>query len=143
MSPGWISDKLRERVREQAGNRCGYCRGHQMYILATLEIEHIIPTAAGGLDDEENLWLACPLCNGFKGVQTHASDPITGRRNRLFNPRKQLWSRHFKWSEDGTRIIGRTACGRVTVVALRLNNVISLMVRREWVSAGWHPPADD
>ncbi|WP_260441293.1 HNH endonuclease [Microcystis sp. M31BS1] len=35
-----------------------------------LEIEHIIPKAKGGSDDEYNLWLACRLCNGYKGRQT-------------------------------------------------------------------------
>ena len=30
-------------------------------------VEHIIPVAAGGASNEENLWLACPLCNGFSG----------------------------------------------------------------------------
>ena len=58
----------------------------------------------------------------------------------LFNPRKQIWAEHFAWSEDGTKIIGLTACGRATVVVLQLNNLIAVMVRREWVTAGWHPP---
>ena len=35
---------------------------------------HIVPVAAGGDSAEENLWLACPLCNGYKSVQTHATD---------------------------------------------------------------------
>jgi hypothetical protein len=39
-------------------------------------------------------------------------------------------------------IIGITPTGRSTVVALDLNNVISLMVRRNWVKADWHPPKD-
>jgi hypothetical protein len=107
-----------------------------------LEIEHTIPTTRGGTDEEENLWLACRMCNNFKGTQTHAVDPLTGRRVRLFNPRKQRWSRHFLWSADGTQVIGWTAAGRATVVALQLNNVIAVMVRRAWVSAGWHPPAE-
>ena len=34
--------------------------------MAHLEIEHIIPLAKGGTDDESNLWLACPICNGHK-----------------------------------------------------------------------------
>jgi hypothetical protein len=80
------------------------------------------------------------MCNGFKGRQTHARDPLTGRRVRVFNPREQRWSGHFVWDESGTRIIGRTACGRATVVALRLNHVIAVLVRRERVAAGWHPP---
>jgi hypothetical protein len=82
------------------------------------------------------------MCNGFKGAQTHGRDPLSGRRVRLFNPRRQRWSRHFAWSDDGIRIIGRTACGRATVLALQLNNPIAVLVRREWVGAGWHPPRD-
>ncbi|MEP0790007.1 MULTISPECIES: HNH endonuclease [Cyanophyceae] len=101
---------------------------------------HLIPTAKGGTDDEDNLWLACRLCNSYKGTQTHGRDPVTGRRIRLFNPRHQKWSRHFTWSEDSAQIIGKTICGRATVIALQLNNIIAVMVRREWVAVGWHPP---
>ena len=138
MSPG-ITEEVRARVRAQAGDRCGYCRSPQRCVLGQLEIDHIIPTAAGGSDDEDNLWLACRLCNGFKGAQTHAYDPVRGRRITLFNPRRQRWSRHFQWSTDGTQVQGRTATGRATVIALQLNNVIAVMVREAWVSAGWHP----
>lgn len=140
MSAGHVSEAVRGRVREQAQNRCGYCQSPQQYVLGLLELDHIIPIAKGGTDAEDNLWLACRLCNGFKGRQTHVRDPGRSRRVRLFNPCRQRWSRHFLWSDDGTRIIGRTACGRATVVALQLNHVIAVMVRREWVAAGWHPP---
>ena len=140
MSPGRISNELRAHIQEQAGNRCGYCHSPQKYVLGLLEIDHIIPQARGGTDDEVNLWLACRMCNGFKGTQVSGRDPASGRRVNLFNPRRQTWARHFRWSEDGTRIIGRTACGRATVIALKLNHVIAVMVRREWVAAGWHPP---
>lgn len=34
--------------------------------MARLEIEHIVPLARGGNDDEANLWLAYPLCNAHK-----------------------------------------------------------------------------
>ncbi|HVO71043.1 MAG TPA: HNH endonuclease signature motif containing protein [Aggregatilineaceae bacterium] len=135
-----ISDELRERVRKQAGNRCGYCQSSQQYVFGPLEIDHLTPTAHGGTDDEENLWLACRMCNGFKSDHTHGRDPVTGEEIRLFNPRTQRWAEHFAWSEDGTQIVGLTPCGRATVVVLQLNNVIAVMVRREWVAAGWHPP---
>lgn len=62
---------------------------------------------------------------------------------KLFNPRQQTWSRHFSWSEDGTQILGRTACGRATVIALQLNNIVSVTVRQQWVLAGWHPPTEN
>ena len=138
----YISEEVRARVRIAAGDRCGYCRSPQHLVLGPLEVEHIIPSGRGGSDDETNLWLACRMCNNFKGVQTHGLDPVNGRRVRLFNPRRQRWSRHFIWSADGTQIQGRTASGRATVAALQLNNVIAVTVRRAWVSAGWHPPVE-
>ncbi len=142
MSSSYISEELRVKIRTQANNQCGYCRSLQKYVLGILEIEHIIPKALGGSDDEENLWLACRLCNNFKGTQTHAIDPITNHRVQLFNPRKQKWSRHFTWIDDGINIIGLTACGRATVIALQLNNIYATTVRQAWVSAGWHPPTE-
>jgi len=111
MTPGTISDDLRARVRAQAGNRCGYCLARQEYVPWVLEIDHIVPRSKGGTDEEENLWLACHPCNLFKSDRTHGRDPLTGRRVRLFNPRRQQWKRHFRWSEDGALIIGRTVCG--------------------------------
>ncbi|MBL7066188.1 MAG: HNH endonuclease [Anaerolineae bacterium] len=136
----YIPDAIRKAVRRAAGNRCGYCLAHQDYVLGRLEIEHIIPVATGGSDDESNLWLACRSCNQHKGVQTHAADPETGLSVRLFNPRIQIWSEHFAWSADGIHIIGLTPCGRATVEALRLNDKLAVRVRSHWVRAGWHPP---
>jgi hypothetical protein len=135
-----IPEDLNARVRAAARDRCGYCLTPQRYAMQVLEIEHILPKARGGSDNEDNLWLACRLCNNAKGAQTYGHDPLTGRRTKLFNPRKQKWSRHFSWSEDGAQVNGRTICGRATVTALNLNNEIALVVRRNWVSAGWHPP---
>jgi hypothetical protein len=138
----YISEAIRASVRASAGDRCGYCRSPQYLVLGPLEVEHIVPTARGGADDEANLWLACRMCNNFKSAHTHAVDPLSGQRTRLFNPRQQLWSQHFAWNDDGTQIVGRTATGRATVIALQLNNVIAVTVRRAWVSAGWHPPEE-
>ena len=135
-----ISKAVVARIRATAGNRCGYCLTPQRYAMQVLEIEHIIPRAVDETDDEENLWLACRLCNNAKGIKTHGYDPLTGRSVPLFNPRKQTWSRHFSWSDDGVRAIGRTASGRATVETLKLNNEIALVVRQNWVAAGWHPP---
>jgi HNH endonuclease len=135
-----ISAELRERIRIQAGDRCGYCQSSQRYVFAPLEIDHIVPQARGGTDDEGNLWLACRMCNNFKRDHTDGTDPLTSQNTPLFNPRQQKWAEHFAWSDDGTQILGRTLIGRATIVTLQLNNLIAVMVRREWVSAGWHPP---
>jgi len=138
-----ISEEVRRRVRAAASDQCGYCRSLQKYVLGILEIDHIIPKAAGGTDDEENLWLACRLCNSYKGTQTQAKDPATNQTVQLFNPRQQIWSRHFMWGNNGVYILGRTAVGRATVLALQLNNPYAVTVRRAWISAGWHPPLEN
>jgi hypothetical protein len=135
-----LNKQLRRRIQDQAKNRCGYCQSQQQYVLGKLEIDHIIPVAAGGTNNEENLWLACRLCNSYKGVQTETADPLSGKLVKLFNPRQQGWADHFAWTDDGDQIIGLTPCGRATVIALQLNNVVAVMVRRAWVRAGWHPP---
>lgn len=137
-----VSSEIRARIRARAGDRCGYCLSPQHLVLGPLELEHVIPSAVGGTDDEENLWLACRMCNGFKGTRTHAADPISGRRTQLYDPRSGDWSRHFRWSEDAACVIGLTATGRATVAALQMNHAIAVTVRRSWVAAGWHPPAN-
>ena len=86
---GHVPEKLRQRVREQAGNRCGYCLSPQHLVLGTLEIEHLVPRGRGGSDDEWNLWLACRLCNNHKSDQTSAPDPETGQEVSLSNVRGQ------------------------------------------------------
>ncbi|HEY3136883.1 MAG TPA: HNH endonuclease signature motif containing protein [Blastocatellia bacterium] len=140
MSPTKLPDSLRARVREAAGDRCGYCLSPQRLVMGKLEVEHIIPRALGGADEEFNLWLSCGLCNRYKGSQRLGIDPVNNSTSELFNPRTQVWTEHFRWSSDGAYIIGLTSVGRATVDALRLNNELAVEVRRNWVLSGWHPP---
>src|ERR1700689_364812 len=92
---------LRKKVSQRSGFRCGYCLTPQAISGARLVIDHIIPEAAGGVTTEENLWLACHSCNEFKGAQSRARDPRTGRLTRIFNPCTQQWRDHFGWDESG------------------------------------------
>lgn len=138
----YISEEVRSQVRRDCRDRCSYCQALQQYILGTLEIDHIIPKVDGGSDEAENLCLACRLCNSYKSAQTSGLDPETCEKIPLFNPRKQQWSDHFKWSENSVYTIGKTNCGRATIDALQLNNSYAITVRTAWVSVGWHPPAD-
>ncbi len=143
MARAYIPTEIARRVRDAARHRCGYCLSPQHLVMARLEIEHLIPRAKGGLTREDNLWLSCPLCNAYKGDRVSATDPQTGRTAALFNPRLQNWFEHFRWSDDGLRIVGLTATGRATVVALHLSDdPDALQVRSYWVLAGWHPPDD-
>ncbi len=143
MAPAYISVELRRQVRADAGSRCGYCHTPEAFTGMTLDIEHLVPEARGGPTIRENLWLACSRCNDFKSDRMDAVDPETGEPVSLYNPRTQVWTEHFTWSPDGTRILGLTASGRATVVALRMNNELIVAARRFWVEAGRWPPLED
>jgi HNH endonuclease len=138
-----VPHRLRERVAVSAGNCCGYCRTPEHIAGFRLTIEHIIPEAKGGKTEEENLWLTCHACNEFKAAHVLSRDPATGRRVRLWNPRRQKWLSHFTWSEDGTEINGKTICGRTTVATLRLNRPELVAARSLWVQVGWWPPSGE
>ncbi|HQU84313.1 MAG TPA: HNH endonuclease signature motif containing protein [Pyrinomonadaceae bacterium] len=137
-----ISDELRRKAAKSAKFRCGYCQMPQAILPMPLEIEHILPQAAGGTDDEENLWLACRVCNSFKHAKTHGFDQETNQEVRLFNPRTQDWQEHIEFDSATGEIIGRTVCGRATVAALRMNEEQAVKARMLWVKAGWYPPKD-
>ncbi len=140
MSSVYIPESVRQQIAEDARHRCGYCLTAQEYTAMPMHIEHIIPLDAGGETVEDNLWLACPLCNGHKATKIESTDPETGQIVSLFNPRHQKWEDHFQWSVDGIEIVGRTPVGRATIIALHLNNEYLIRARRRWVLAGWHPP---
>jgi hypothetical protein len=142
MSSAYVAKELRERVSRQARYRCGYCLIQEELIGMRLEIDHLIPRSMGGPTREENLWLACSFCNEYKSTRVVAEDPESGRVVRLFNPRYQVWTDHFSWTESGVWIVGETVVGRATVEALRLNRPHLVRSRRVWVRMGRHPPTD-
>ncbi|MBX3057827.1 MAG: HNH endonuclease [Anaerolineae bacterium] len=132
--------RLRPVLAAAANHRCGYCQTQEVVSGIPLTVEHLLPKAQGGKDEEENLWLSCRLCNEAKSGQTHAPDPQTGQTAPLFNPRTQQWLAHFAWSEDGTLIQGLTPNGRATVYALDLISEFRVRSRALWVEIGKHPP---
>ena len=71
----------------------------------------------------------CAFCNHHKGPNLSGIDPRTKKIVRLFNPRRQKWSSHFRLM--GERIVGRTECGRATVVVLAMNAHDRVELRKE------------
>jgi HNH endonuclease len=138
----YIPVDLRSQIEQADRGRCCYCLTQSVNSGIPLSFDHVLPRAKGGATTFENVCLACRSCNEFKSDLTAAIDPLTGNPVPLFNPRQQSWGEHFAWSEDGTRVIGQTAIGRATVLALQMNHAMIVVARRRWVAVGWHPPQD-
>jgi hypothetical protein len=140
VSRSTIPTALRKKISMLAQYRCGYCLTQEVIVGMPMVIDHIIPEAKGGLNDELNLWLACRRCNEYKGVQVDCLDEKTGETVPLFNPRTDNWDQHFEWVKVGIEIQGKTSIGRATTIALNLNNDYTVRSRKRWVSVNWHPP---
>jgi len=73
-------------VAERAGHRCEYCHAPEGIFNVPFEVDHILPLAKGGLDEETNRALACRACNLHKSDATGGFDPVLfGRRQRSTN----------------------------------------------------------
>ena len=132
----------RDPLRARAAYACEYCRVTEVLMGGHLTEDHIIPTSKDGPDDIDNLcWCCwcCWWCNVYKGSQSTTRDPLTAREVPLYHPRQGSWEKHFRWSRNGLRILGRTATGRATVEALRINAPDRIETRRFWVTHQVHP----
>jgi len=99
--------------------------------------DHIIAEKHGGKTTLDNLAWSCGTCNRFKGSDMASIDPTTGQQTFLFNPRKQLWRRHFHL--NGGRIEPLTASGRATAFLLRFNTEESITERLDLIARGHYP----
>lgn len=131
----YIPEQLRTLVAYRADFCCEYCKLPQLYAGFTFEIDHILPLKHGGETTEENLALACPICNGNKGsdlgtILAELPEVVT----RFFNPRTQHWNDHFIM--DQGEIIGITPEGKATVRIFSMNNEQDKMYRKILVSLG-------
>jgi hypothetical protein len=101
-------------------------------------VDHIIAEKHEGQTIAENLCLSCYWCNSFKGSDISSVDWATGDEIvPLFNPRKHVWSQHFKLS--GPLIEPLDAIGRVTVALLRLNARERIDERELLIALGAYP----
>jgi len=132
-----VSATLRALVQQQARHRCEYCLIHEEDPLYPHQPDHIIARRHGGQTHEKNLAWACLLCNRLKGSDLASVDVETGQIVRLFNPRLDDWSEHFRL-KDGF-ILPLTAEGRVTEYLLKLNLPENLAVRRNLMAVDRYP----
>lgn len=144
MSTGTIPAALRALVRERAEFICEYCliheedAGYRLRVRAS-HVDHVIARKHGGATHADNLALACALCNLRKGEGIASIVPETGDLVRLFNPRRDRWSDHFRLDLDGITIGSLTPIGEATCRILGLNDSTRLLERHVLREVGRYP----
>jgi hypothetical protein len=133
----YISVALRRLVTERARDQCEYCLFPQTASLFAFEMEHIIAEKHDGTTTSENLALACPCCNRFKGSDLGSIDRETQQLTPFFQPRRQQWSDHFRL--EGGSIVPLTPVGRVTAKILQFNLSERILEREQLIQIGAYP----
>ncbi len=128
MSVTYIPATLRNLVFERAGGCCEYCLISEKASFAKHQIDHVIAEKHSGQTVEENLALSCTICNKYKGSDIASIDGKTGEIVPLFNPRKDVWSEHFR-IENGI-FIGLTPNAIATIRLLQINNSARIEERK-------------
>jgi hypothetical protein len=121
-------------VRARAKGVCEYCHFPESFSDTPFQIDHIIAEKHGGLTEPANLAYACFYCNSYKGPNIAGIDSGTGEVVRLFNPRSDNWSYHFKW--NGPLLIGLTPLARATIGTLKMNHSDAVLARAALIAEG-------
>lgn len=89
-----LSKKTRFEVFKRDGFKCQYCGAHPPAVL--LECDHIVPVAAGGKNDMDNLVTACEPCNRGKGARdlTVAPEALEAKAAAIKEREEQLRGFH-------------------------------------------------
>jgi hypothetical protein len=134
-----VGEELRRLVWDRAEGLCEYCLLHADDTYFGCEVDHIISRKHGGPTEADNLALACFPCNRHKGSDIGSVLPGNPELIRLFHPRRDRWSEHFRL--EGSLIRPLTAIGEVTVNLLQLNAGDRLLERRLLIAIARYPLA--
>ncbi len=136
-----VPRQLAAKVARRAGHRCEYCHLPEDASLFAFQPDHVIAVKHHGPTNAENLAWTCFYCNSYKGACVAGYDPDSFRLTRLFDPRRDAWTEHFKRQRG--LIIGMTPVGRATVVVLNINHPDAIKIREELIADGRLDPGDD
>ena len=125
---------LRRFVSARASGRCDYCRIPLEFDDSPASVDHIIAMKHRGQTVAENLAFACFHCNNFKGDNIAGLDPLDSSLTRLFNPRIDHWTDHFRFNRG--EIVPLTTIGRTTLYVANMNAVVRVMARRLLMATG-------
>jgi len=92
-----MGSRLNLLAQQRAGFRCEYCHFPERFAELRFQLDHIRAEQHGGPTVLANLAWACLRCNKHKGPNLSGVDPKTNRVVQLFNPRKDVWEKHFTW----------------------------------------------
>ncbi len=130
-----VSDKMRAQVIERAKNRCEYCLMPERFSATIFHIDHIRSIKHDGKNTFDNLAFSCPHCNQNKGTDIATFlDLESDQLVRLFNPRKDIWIKHFEVNLG--QILGVTDVGIATVKLLGFNQTERMILRGELLKLG-------
>ncbi len=82
--PRKISETVRTEVRRRARFLCEYCHTDERWQLVQFTIDHIIPLAADGDHEIENIALACFHCNRRKSDKQTIFDLQTNSEKLIY-----------------------------------------------------------
>ncbi len=139
----YLSEETKDKVRQRAKYMCEYCHASEQWQYVPFTVDHVIPLSKGGKNSIENLALACFHCNRQKSDKVIVIHEESGAEVFLFNPRIDYWEEHFVWSTDALKIIGLTAIGQATIIALAFNRQRIINIRAADREVGRHPPESD
>lgn len=125
-------------VVERAGHICEYCHAPDSVFNFSFEVDHFVPLKQGGTKDLENLVLACRACNAYKAFHQIGLGEKE-ETERLFNPRQDVWEKHFQVNVETLAIEGRTKIGQGTINRLQMNNFEQIKARQLWNQFGVFP----
>lgn len=135
----YISDVVRQKVKERANHCCEYCLIHQEDSFLPFEIDHIISLRHEGKSILDNLALSCGTCNRMKAadIGTYLNENL--EFIRLFNPRIDIWFLHFEINHGD--ILPKTLIAQATIKLLDLNNPDRIILRQLLMIANRYPPS--
>ena len=132
-----VSERIRDGVARRAGYRCEYCLLHEEDSGFSHEVDHIISRKHGGSSEMDNLAFSCLTCNRNKGTDVASVKPTTGEALRLFDPRSDRWTDHFRLK--GATIEAITETAAVTIRILRMSDPERVSERRILQALGRYP----
>ena len=143
MAKTHLSTNFKQIIINRSKGYCEYYKYPSDFSTELFSIEHIIPRSKNGSDELDNLAYACIGCNIYKSDKTAFIDVVSQIVHPLFNPRNMNWIDHFIWDESLTVIIGKTAIGRATIEALKLNRRPVKNLRRALLAIDEPPPFEE